>query len=392
MMADVKGVGLIGCGNIGVQHLPAWMSALDGFAVVAVADPTPARLTIGQLAAGLRSEDAYHDYRDLLRRDDIDVVDVCVPPHVRRDVVVAAARAGKHILAEKPLATIPADAAVMIEAALTAGVTLGIVHNYLFQPEIVKAMDIIVSGGIGEVEVVIINHLGIIDYPGAAEYRPTWRHDAAQSGGGVLMDLIHLVYLAEAFLCRPIERVSAYVNVRQRKSSVEDIAACRFETPDSVALVNVGWGVGPGGVEISGTDGRLAIRYEDGGTFTPFREMVLSDHRGSRAVDTPLGEHPMELVIRDFAESLTAGRPSAATGEQGLRFLEATVAAYQSAATGCTVGLPLDPTGPVFLHGLSGLRDLDLPNWTPVRRKEIFGVTAGSSAAPAVARSHGARR
>jgi predicted dehydrogenase len=379
------GVGLIGCGNIGVsRHLPAWLTEPAGFRLVAVADPTPARLELARAVAGLQPSDAHRAVEEMLGRDDISVVDVCVPPHLRRDIVIAAARAGKHVLAEKPLATVPADAAAMIGAAHAAGVTLGVVHNYLFFPEIVRAREVIAAGQIGQVEVAILNYLGAPDNSGAADYRPTWRHDPGQSGGGILMDMLHVVYVAEALLGQPIERVSAYVTARQRDSGVEDLASCRFEASDSVAVVNVGWGVGPGGIEISGTTGRLAIRYEGGGTspFVPFEELILVDERGSRTLDVPPSDSYLELAIVEFAESVAAGLPPIAPGEQGLHILEATVAAYESAATGRMIAVPLDRADPVYQRGVGGLAELDIPAWSPIRSKGIFGVVASASEAP----------
>jgi predicted dehydrogenase len=377
-----KGVGLIGCGNIAMAHLTGWAVHPGGYAPVAVADATPERLEIGRLTAGLQASDAYSDYRDLIARDDVGVVDVCVPPHVRREIVIAAARAGKHILSEKPLATVPSDAAAMVDAADRAGVTLGVVHNYLFQPEIVLARQIIASGALGQVEMVIVNFLGVHDFPGAAAYRPTWRHDLAQSGGGILMDIMHLVYLAEALLDRRIDRVSAYANARAAGAGVEDIVSCRFETPDSAAIVNVGWSFGPdgidgpGGVEVSGTRGRLAILNENGGTFAPFRELRLTDGDGTRAVATSdvVSVETVPLVVKEFAEAVAAGRSPVATGKDGQRYLEAVLAAYESAALGRTIALPLDHADPVFLRGVIGLRELELPAWTQVSQKGIFGV------------------
>jgi predicted dehydrogenase len=380
--SSARGVGLIGCGNIAMEHLVGWAAHPAGYVPVAVADTTPERLEIGRVTAGLDPSDAYPDYRDVIAREDVGVVDVCVPPHVRREIVIAAAQAGKHILSQKPLASVPSDAAAMVEAAGRAGVTLGLVHNYLFQPEIILARELIASGALGQVEMVIVNFLGVHDFPGAAAYRPTWRHDLAQSGGGILMDIIHLVYLAEALLDRRIDRVSAYANVRAAGAGVEDIVSCRFETPDSAAIVNVGWSFGPdgidgpGGIEVSGTLGRFAIINENGGTFAPFRELRLTDRDGTRVVATsdaaPVGTVP--LAVKEFAEAVAAGRAPAASGEDGQRYLEAVLGSYESAALGRTIALPLDHADPVFLSGVIGLRELELPSWTPVRQKRIFGV------------------
>lgn len=130
-------VGLVGCGSVAlVAHIPAFLHLTDDFRVVAVADPTPALRERAQKLLGLADEDAYTSHEELIARDDVDVVDVCTPPNVRRAIVVDAARAGKQILCEKPLATVPKEAQEMVRAARAAGVRLGLVHNYLYLPEL----------------------------------------------------------------------------------------------------------------------------------------------------------------------------------------------------------------------------------------------------------------
>ena len=130
-----------------------------------------------------------------LARDDVDVIDVCTPQHLHRNLVVAAAAAGKHVLCEKPIAAFPADAAAMVTAAKDAGVVLAVMHNYLFFPEIVALRRLIDDGVLGEVRTITVNMLGVVDSPGAAGYNPRWRHDPAAAGGGVLMDMLHGVYV-----------------------------------------------------------------------------------------------------------------------------------------------------------------------------------------------------
>ena len=229
----------------------------------------------------------------------------------------------------------PRDAAAMAAAAREAGVTLGVVHNYLFFQEVEAALRIIGSGELGPVEVAILNYLGVLDLPGAAAYRPAWRHDATQAGGGVLTDMLHIVYLAEALLGRPIERVSAWVDARTDGASVEDLAIVRFEAERAVALVNMGWGVGPGGIEVSGPRGRLAIRYRDGATgpFVPFESLVVHGPGGRREVPVATDwDAAFVALLADFGRAVLDGRDPIAPGEQGLHILEATLAAYASAA------------------------------------------------------------
>lgn len=374
------GVAVVGCGAVTLgAHIPTYLSMPDEFRVVAIADPTAARRVMAQELLGLADADAYPTFEPLLTRPDVEVVDVCTPPGIRKNIVSAAARAGKHLLSEKPLATVPRDADEMVEAARTAGVTLGVVHNYLFHPEVLAARSIIAEGEIGSVEVVILNYLGVFDNPGSAEYRPGWRHESVVAGGGVLMDMLHVVYVAELLLGEPVRRVSAYVDARDSGAVVEDLALCRLEGESRAALVNIGWGHGPGGLDVSGSEGRLSVRYRDGGTspFFPFEQLTVVSPNGTRvhAVDAeaPSG---YRALFADFARSLREGREPAAPGEQGERALELVLAAYESAALERSVGLPLAREDPVYELGVAGLSQLELPATSRLRQRGIFGLAA----------------
>jgi predicted dehydrogenase len=367
-------VGLVGAGNVSVNaHIPAYLAQPETFRVVALADPTEARLELGRTLLGLPRGDTYADSHELLARDDLDMIDVCTPQHLRRDIVIAACERGHHVLSEKPLAIVPRDAAAMVEAAGRRGVTLGIVHNYLLFPEVRRTLDVIRSGEIGSVEVVLLNWLGVVDAPGAAAYRPTWRHDPTVAGGGVLMDMLHIVYLGEALLGARIQRASAWMHARAEGAPVEDLAICRFEADGAVALANVGWGVGPGGFAVSGSDGRIEVTYKGGasGAFAPFERLVVHGRHGIRRSRKLEPNDSIARVIADFGEALRTGRPPIAPGEQGQHILEATLAAYASAATGETISLPLPVGSPVFEQGLAGLSRPQVPAWTTVRQERV---------------------
>jgi predicted dehydrogenase len=170
-------IGLIGCGNVGVNaHIPA-VRANEGMTIVAAADPTRERLQEAAAAAGLGPADLHADWRELLTRKDVEAVIVATPQRFRPEIVIAAATAGKHVLAEKPLALTPADAQAMIDAARASGVTLATVHNYHFMPVYRDIKEVLDSGEIGQPEIAVLNYLGVEDRPGAAAYSPRWRHD-----------------------------------------------------------------------------------------------------------------------------------------------------------------------------------------------------------------------
>ena len=371
-------IGLIGCGNVGVNaHIPA-VQANEGMTIVAAADPTPERLQVAATAAGLGVDDLYADWRELLARQDVEAVIVATPQRFRPEIVIAAATTGKHILAEKPLALTPADAQAMIDAAREHGVTLATVHNYHFMPVYRDIKQVLDSGEIGQPEIAVLNYLGVEDRPGAAAYSPRWRHRAADSGGGVLMDMLHVVYLANWFMGGPPLSVSAWVDKRfEGEGDVEDMALVRYVYEIGQALVNMAWGVGPGGVEVGGTQGRVVMTNKDFGThpFVPAARLDVVSESGTRSW-TPRDAvaYGMAGIAADFRDAVAANVEPVASGESGLRVLDAVLGAYVSGALREEVTLPLPDDHPVYRRGSGGIADLDLPDASPVRRRGLFGV------------------
>lgn len=371
-------VGIIGCGNITLRrHLPAF-AAVDGVKVRALADPTPDRLQIAQAAADLTEADCALDWREMIARPDIDAVVVATPQRVRPAIAIAAAEAGKHLLCEKPLALTPAEAHAMVDAADRHGVILATVHNYTFMPVYRAIKEVLDRGEIGDVEVATLNFLGVEDRPGAAAYAPRWRHASGEAGGGVLMDMLHAVYLAGWFLGADPVAVSAIVDRRlEGEGDVEDFALVRYDYPRGHALINMAWGHGPGGVELTGTQGRLMLVNEDFGThpFVPPERVHVIGPAGHRAFapDPEVGPS-FELIVADFRDAIAQGRQPAADGAAGAAVLEAVVAAYASAALERQIDLPLDTTNPVYAHGAAGVAALPMPDRSRVRQLGLFGT------------------
>jgi predicted dehydrogenase len=357
-------LGVIGCGNVSLNfHLPACL-AEPGVEVVAVADPTPARLELFRQRAGLTAAACFADPAEVIARPEVDAVIVATPPRVRPSVVQAALVAGKHVLSEKPIALTPAEGWAMAGAARSAGVHLAMVHNYYFMPEFAAVKRILDSGVIGQPYLVTLNFLGVEDRPGAAEYDPSWRHHPQASGGGVLMDMLHAVYVVPWLLGgQSIRSVSAAVDRRMgRPDPVEDVALCRFQCEAGFGLVNMAWGMGPGGIEVMGSQGRLLLFYRGFGTGPFAPPDALHVFRGSErvAVDEDLQPDPQaplgfRAILRDFVHSIEHGHEPIAPAEQGCATLEAVIGAYASAARQLTVRLPLDETDPVYHRGVAAL-------------------------------------
>ena len=256
-MAEQLRVGIVGCGNVALNfHVPAYQALPDDYVLAGLADPTADRLELGREIVDLDAAHVHLDAAELVARDDIDVIDVCTPQHLHRDVVLA------------------------------------VVHNYLFFPEIVALRALIDAGELGDVRTVTVDMLGVVDSPGAAGYRPEWRHDPATSGGGVLMDMLHGVYLAEHLLAAPVDAISATIDTAADGDAVEGLALCRLEAGRRVGLVNIGWGLGQGGVVVNGTMGRAVARYCNDGTmpWAPFEQLTVTTEAGTRTIDLAPGQ------------------------------------------------------------------------------------------------------
>ena len=125
--------------------------------------------------------------RTLLARDDVDVVDICVPNHMHAEIVVAAAVAGKHVYCEKPLAMNVAEGQRMVAAAEQAGVKTQMTFNFRFFPAILRARQLVEEGFLG----AVFSFRG--RYYRSSYIDPqkplTWRQRKAIAGGGALFDI-----------------------------------------------------------------------------------------------------------------------------------------------------------------------------------------------------------
>ncbi len=206
-------IGFVGCGRAAaVLHAPA-LARVPGTAVVALADPDPGRLA--ELGARCRGAAAYEDYRRLLDDQRVDLVAVCVPAALHPQVAVAALRAGKHVLIEKPLALSLEDCeriAAEASRAEATGVRSAVGFNLRSHRLLRQARDVLASGALGDVE--LLRTLWTADWSGAA--RPPW-HARRVTGGGALLEIgTHLADLwrwllgSEVASVRALSRSSAF--------------------------------------------------------------------------------------------------------------------------------------------------------------------------------------
>jgi len=385
-MTKTLKVGLIGCGNVvEYGHCPALMTLPD-VELVALADITPARRAIGGAWFGLRDEQLHADYRALLAIDEIDAVVIAVPQKHRPQIALDAFAARKHVLSEKPISNVPAIAADLVRAAEAANLKMAMVHNYHFLPEYRQIKRLLSEGLVGDLRVATLHFLGVIDYPGAAEYQADWRHTLA-AGGGVLMDMIHAVYLAEWLAGEAAQQVMAFVDAPEyahRRPVIEDLALLQIAFPSAYAVIHMAWGEGVGGVDISGSDGQIRMRYkqyQSGGFNQPIELYSVdenwrrTDHAiANRETHSQATADSFIELWADFHDAIREDRQPMAPATAGWRALEIVLGAYASAVTGRVVSLPLDRESPIYKKGLDGIKELDVWEQSKTKAAGLFGL------------------
>ena len=193
MTEDLR-VGIVGFGWMGQVHARALSRLLQHYPdaplrprLVAVADNAPDDRT-ARAAAAYGFEHQMGDWRELIVRDDVDLVCVTGPNFIHREVAVAAAQAGKHLWVEKPAGRDSAETAEIVAAVDTAGVQAAAGFNYRNVPAVERAREIVASGRIGTVEHTVVRFLA--DYSADPDAALSWRFKTALSGSGVLGDLV----------------------------------------------------------------------------------------------------------------------------------------------------------------------------------------------------------
>lgn len=193
-MTDVEeiGVAVVGFGWMGQVHSRAWARLAHHYPdaplrprFVAVADPDEGRRDLARETYGFST--AVADWAEVLERDDIDVVSVCGPNFVHREVGAAVADSGRHLWIEKPAGRSAEDTTAIAAAVRKAGVSSAVGFNYRNAPAVELARDLVADGRLGEIESVDVRMLA--DYSAHPDGALSWRFDPAYAGTGVLGDL-----------------------------------------------------------------------------------------------------------------------------------------------------------------------------------------------------------
>jgi UDP-N-acetyl-2-amino-2-deoxyglucuronate dehydrogenase len=341
-----RGFGIVGTGVIAAWHADA-IAMLPGARLVAVTDVAADAAAAFAATHGCVAEP---DLGTLLARRDVEVVCVCVPSGLHAEVGARAARAGKHLVVEKPI-DVSLDAADrLIEAARTAGVALTVISQHRFDPGLVELKRLLDEDALGR---LVLGEASTKWYRSQAYYdSAAWRGTYAMDGGSLMNQGIHYVDLLRWCMGPPVE-VTAVCSTQAHQIEAEDtsLAIVRFGS-GAVGTILSSTAASPGfpqRLEITGTEGTVTV--EDGlivrralGTDRDPAPQVApeppdGDHSAAGSDPAALDVASHAAQIADLLAAADAGREPAVTGESGREALEIVCAVYESSRTGRPVTL-----------------------------------------------------
>lgn len=365
--AGSPGVAVIGYAFMGKAHSHAWRN------VAALRPGAPGvrqQVLVGRDADAVAAAAGQYgwtesatDWREVLDRDDIDIVDVCVPGHLHAEVAIAALEAGKHVIAEKPLANTMAEAEKMVATAKAArerGVHSMVGFNYRRVPALALAQRHVAEGRLGEVRQVRVSYLQ--DWLADEAAPMTWRLRRELAGSGALGDLAsHAVDQVRFLLGQEVTAVNAMTHtfVPQRTGA---------DGPEEVTVDDAAWGTlrtdggavvslevtrmatarkNALGIEVYGSNGALRFDLESlnhldvclDGAESFSRQLVTEQHDPYIDGWWPPGhvlgwDATFTNQAADFLAALAAGREPTPSFEDGLAVQRVLAAIEASSARG----------------------------------------------------------
>ncbi len=152
-------IAVIGCGNVSRGHIGAWLNESERAQIVALADITPQFAQSHKEQFDLRDAEIYTDYRDVLARKDVDVIDICTPSHLHAEQIMAAMEASKHIMTEKPTGyNLEECRQLRWYAQKYSELKVGVAYSLRYYPLNIRVRELITSGAIGRVMFAEASH------------------------------------------------------------------------------------------------------------------------------------------------------------------------------------------------------------------------------------------
>ncbi|WP_405100039.1 Gfo/Idh/MocA family protein [Oceanobacillus sp. FSL H7-0719] len=326
-------VGVIGCGSIAQKRHLIEYDANEHTEIVAVCDVVKNRAK--EIGEKYQAQ-AFTDYEELLKLEEIDVISVCLPNYLHAPVSVASLKAGKHVLCEKPMATTVMEANEMIQAAEESDKTLMIGHNQRFVSSHQKAKQLIDSGEVGKVYSfrTTFGHGGPEGW--SIDGKESWFFNGEQAVIGALGDLgVHKADLIR-YLLGEVSEVGAMVETSAKDhSQVDDNAVSILKMENgAIGTLTASWSYKMSGDNSTVIYGEKAIlRLEEDPDYSLIVQYtngeVVKYELDKIQTNEEAGQTDSH-VIDHFVDCILNNKPPLITGEEGKRSLEVILASLES--------------------------------------------------------------
>ncbi|WJE15075.1 Gfo/Idh/MocA family oxidoreductase [Halobacillus sp. ACCC02827] len=333
-------VGVIGCGSIAQKRHLLEYKTNPNVEIAAVCDVINDRALAVAESYGA---EAFFDYRELLKRADIDAVSVCLPNALHAPVTIAALEAKKHVLCEKPMAVSSEEAQAMITAAEANGKKLMVAHNQRFVASHQKAKQMLEDGELGRIYSfrTTFGHGGPENW--SIDGADSWFFDKEKAFVGAMGDLgVHKADLIR-YLLGEVDEISAFVQTTAKENTeVDDNAVCILKMDSGIiGTLTASWSYVAGGdnatvlygekgvMELENDpDYSFRIRYKTGEVLNFELDKIQTNEEGGQTTTH---------VIDHFVDSILHDREPLITGEEGRKSLEVILSALEASETGKVV-------------------------------------------------------
>jgi predicted dehydrogenase len=339
-MDSILSFGLTGTGSVAALHLKAFQQ-LKHAQIVAVCDQDQDRAKETAIQNGV---DWNTEYSDFVNRSDIDAIIITTPSGLHADLGIKAAKAGKHVVVEKPIDVSLDKADALIRTCQEQGVTLSVISQYRFLKPILDLQKMISRGELGELIQgdAVIKWYRPQSYYDSGDWRGTW---ALDGGGPFINQGIHFIDLLLSVM-GPARWIVAKTKTMAHQIEVEDlgIALLEFENGalGSIQASTATYPGLPARLEIHGTSGTVIIEGER----MAFKQLKGNDpvvnpegSKGGASSPTDIDVSPFVNQYQNIIESIQTNTSPRVNGPEARRSLELILALYESSKQGKTIHL-----------------------------------------------------
>lgn len=380
-------VAIIGTGNISPAHIRGYLAFRERCKIVALCDIYPEKAERKKQEFGLQDATVYASHKEMLAREDIDLVSICTPPYVHAEIAIDFMNAGKNVLVEKPMAASLEECDRMIETEGRTGMCMGVIAQNRFTNSVMKLKQVLDCGKIGR---VLHAQVDSFWWRGHCYYDLWWRGCWAKEGGGCTLNhAVHHIDMLGWMMGRPEKVTAVLSNAAHDNAEVEDISIAIMQYEQG-ALAQV-----TSSVIHHGEEQQLVFQGEKARISAPWKVYAsTSKENGFPQENTGLEEELEEFYeklpslehtghegeIDNVLFALENGTKPLIQGEDGRLTVELITAIYKAGFSNAAVKLPLEKDDPYYTaEGIQKHVKHFYEKSASVENFADVGITVGSS-------------